>query len=438
MRNVAVVGAGVIGINTLLRLIDERDLDTHITWIYDSTAPIFGIGESTTPDLPSQIAYTTNLVHSHLQKYFDGTTKYGMKFIGWGRKHNFIHWLSLHEVGMHFDTKKFSEFFLEYLPKTTYDFELLDEKITHVGFDNNGAYLNNKRYDFIMDCTGGTSLIDHDHYFDSPFESVNNLLACPIPEGRDWGVTINYAHKNGWMFGIPLKSRHTYGYCFDSNITSIDEATEDFKTIIPEANDIELRHFKWKPRLSTYLLHYTGRYARNGNAIGFIDPLEGLAGQYYDRISDRIVDYILDGEYDNPERIDHLNDHYYSHIIDEWLRNTTYCYHFGSKYDTPFWRNMVTNSRDYLNNKELNPCNILDGNHNFTEDLFNIIGDDPILLKQFRSHKLLFDPPPFCSNYRDFTEFAYGMGADYAKKYPLLVPIVEQPEPHGELSHNHC
>ena len=63
-----------------------------------------------------------------------------MKFIGWGRKHNFIHWLSLHEVGMHFDTKKFSEFFLEYLPKTTYDFELLDEKITHVGFDNNGAY----------------------------------------------------------------------------------------------------------------------------------------------------------------------------------------------------------------------------------------------------------------------------------------------------------
>ena len=35
MRNIAVVGAGVIGINTLLRLIDERDLDTHITWIYD-------------------------------------------------------------------------------------------------------------------------------------------------------------------------------------------------------------------------------------------------------------------------------------------------------------------------------------------------------------------------------------------------------------------
>ena len=46
------------------------------------------------------------------------------------------------------------------------------------------------------------------------------------------------------------------------------------------------------------MLHYTGRYARNGNAIGFIDPLEGLAGQYYDRISDRIVDYILDGDLD--------------------------------------------------------------------------------------------------------------------------------------------
>ena len=100
-KRIAVVGAGVVGVNTLLRLIDERSPGIHVTWIYDSKIPIFGVGESTTPDLPSQIGHSTTLTNPHLKKYFDATIKYGNKFIGFGTKHNFIRWLDLHSVGIH-------------------------------------------------------------------------------------------------------------------------------------------------------------------------------------------------------------------------------------------------------------------------------------------------------------------------------------------------
>ena len=67
MKRVAVVGAGVIGVSSLLRLLEERsasirdnfdndiDYNVEVIWIYDSTIPIFGIGESTTPFLPEVV-----------------------------------------------------------------------------------------------------------------------------------------------------------------------------------------------------------------------------------------------------------------------------------------------------------------------------------------------------------------------------------------------
>jgi len=40
----------------------------------------------------------------------------------------------------------------------------------------------------------------------------------------------------------------------------------------------------------------------------------------------------------------------------------------------------------------------------------------------------------FCSNHKDFIEWVYGMGADYAHKFPLLVPPVDLNEDWGKLS----
>ena len=105
------------------------------------------------------------------------------------------------------------------------------------------------------------------------------------------------------MFGIPLQSRRTFGYTYNSNVTTEEEALKDFRSIIPEALGYPYKKFSWTPRLSKYILHHSGRYARNGNAVGFLDPLESLAGHYYDRISDRICEFALNCDYNNQDKI---------------------------------------------------------------------------------------------------------------------------------------
>lgn len=432
MRKIAVIGAGVVGINCLLRLIDERDPgEVEIVWIYDSSSPIFGIGESTTPDLPSQISHTTNLSIYHAQQAFDATVKYGNKFIGWGEKQNFIHWLDFHYHGIHFDTYKFSKHFLECLPENTYDFTLLDQKITDVSITNFGMYLNGERYDFVIDCSG-KSLLDQDSYFDIPFPTVNTCLAVRLPEPADWDYTITYAHKNGWMFGIPLKNRRTWGYCYDSTITTEEEALEDFKTII-KRDDIDYRKIEWEQKLSAYMVHPSGRYAKNGNALGFLEPLESFAGAYYDKASDEMVEYACRGHM-HVHGTDELNEWYYNEMVDDWIKNLAWIYHFGSIYDTPFWRRTKSIAKQYLNDPDVYKNN---KEESFTDELWQRVSYDDDLKRKAVLHELekeVGSLNSFVRNYRDFAEMVYGMGAEYAERYPITSPMIVCPEPHGELS----
>ena len=437
MKKIAIIGAGVVGINCILRLIDERDQDTKITWIYDSSVPIFGIGESTTSGLPSQIAFSTNIVLPHIRHHFDSTIKYGNKFVGWGKRKdkNFVHWFDLERHGMHFDTKMFSDFFIENITKITPDLELRNEKINSIKFFPNGVFVNTIPYDYVIDCTGGNSLIDHDEYFDAPIRTVNTCLAARIDKPADWGVTIAYAHRNGWMFGIPLNTRRTWGYCYNSEITTEEEALADFKSIIPDVG--EYRKIQWKQRLSTYLVHPSGRYARNGNAVGFIEPIESLAGAYYDEISDQIVEHALQNNPNDLDKIDDLNEWYYEEIVDDWLKCVSWLYQFGSRYDSPFWNRTSEECRDYLNDPEIFDISILDDLDTFTDDLFVKIADDKDMLEKFVSNDLkeLGHMPSFVNSYRDFLELTLGMGAPYAHKFPILTPPIDPPEPHGQLAH---
>ena len=113
-------------------------------------------------------------------------------------------------------------------------------------------------------------------------------------------------------------------------------------------------------------------------------------------------------------------------------------YNFGSKYDSPFWRTIVKDSKDLLNNKDIMNFSILNKDQNFTDDFYNIIANDPKLTQDFiygKIHDYIgHDLPNFAGNYKDFVECAHGFGADYADKFPLLVPHVDLNEVHGELT----
>ena len=451
MKKVAVVGAGVIGVSSLLRLIEERkynqiensdnglDYNIKIVWIYDSTIPIFGIGESTTPFLPEIL--NSSYLRYNIKDKFDATLKYGNKFIGWGNNgKNFIRWFTIDRNGFHFDTEKYSKFFIEYIPKTFNNVRLKDEKVTHIGFDDDGAHINSEIYDLIIDCTGGKSLLNDGEYSNSSLTSVNSLLALRLPPCEDnWGVTITKTTKNGFMFGIPLQTRKTFGYTYNSELTSEEEAFEDFKNIIPEAKEYPHNKFSWTPRFSNYLIHSNGKYIRNGNALGFLDPLESFAGAYYDTVNDKICDYIF-GVIGQREEdwVDDMNEWYNIDVIRDWYKNISWMYHFGSNHDSPFWKKMIKQSRDYLNDKDKNPCSLLDEDTNFTDDLPNIIGDNEKLKNRFFNGMLDFgfeSEFEFFSEYYNFISWASGTGASYAHKFSSNELLTEfDDEVHGELN----
>ena len=450
MKKVAVVGAGVIGVSSLLRLIEERkynqiensdnglDYNIEIVWIYDSTIPIFGIGESTTPFLPEIL--NSSYLRYNIKDKFDATLKYGNKFIGWGNNgKNFIRWFTIDRNGFHFDTEKYSKFFIDYVPKSFNNIEERDQKITHIGFDDDGVHINNDIYDFVVDCSGKNSLLNDREYSDSSFVSVNSCLALPLPNPIDWQVTISKTTKNGWMFGIPLQTRKTFGYCYNSDITTEEEAFEDFKSIIPEAKDYPYKQFTWNPQFSNYFMHSSGKYVRNGNALGIIEPLESFAGSYYDIINERICDYIFGkiGQRD-VESVDEMNEWYNRDIVRDWDKNLAWIYHFGSNHDSPFWEKMIKQSRDYLNDKDKNPCSLLDEDTNFTDDLPNIIGDNEKLKNRFFNGMLDFgfeSEFEFFSEYYNFISWASGTGASYAHKFSSNELLTEfDDEVHGELN----
>ncbi len=451
MKRVAVVGAGVIGVSSLLRLLEERsdsirdnfdndiDYNVEVIWIYDSTIPIFGIGESTTPFLPEVV--TSSYLRYNIKDKFDATIKYGNKFIGWGNNgKNFIRWFTVDRNGFHFDTEKYSKFFIDYVPKTFNDVKVKDEKVTNIRFDDDNVYINNEKYDFVIDCTGGKSLLNDEEYSDASFVSVNSCLALPLPNSENWGVTISKTTKNGWMFGIPLQTRRTFGYCYNSNITTEEEAFEDFKDIIPEAEDYPYKKFTWNPQFSNYFIHPNGKYIRNGNALGLVEPLESFAGAYYDSVNERICEYIwgIVADRSETDSVDEMNEWYNREVVNDWYKNLAWIYHFGSNHKSLFWKKMIKESRDYLNDKDKNPCGLIDEDSNFTDDLPNIIGDDKKMRDSFFHNLLdleLGSEFEFFSLYYNFISFASGAGAEYAYKFPSNEMLTEfDDEQHGELN----
>ena len=86
MKKIAVIGAGVIGITSILQLIEQRtnlnaENDCTIVWLYDTSVDIFGIGESTTPSLSGQIASPPSYLRYDSKDYFDATIKFGNRFV---------------------------------------------------------------------------------------------------------------------------------------------------------------------------------------------------------------------------------------------------------------------------------------------------------------------------------------------------------------------
>ena len=335
-KKIAVIGTGSAGIQTLSFFLAWTDaLEYEIVSIHDPSIPIVGIGESTNPSFIEAIEYGTRFnLYDDLEP-LDATLKLTTKFENW-REHDFHNPLINGSAAIHFNTFKLREFALPRLKKiwrekfkevvgTVNSMTEHDDKVTMIidGVEHN--------YDYIIDCRGFPK--SYEDYNLMPVQTVNHCLVHNIKENdkEGWKYTLHRATPDGWMFGVPLTDRKSYGYLFNDTITTREEAIQNFsKEIGVPVNELQNIEYKFHSYRAKEIIGK--RIFKNGNRAVFFEPLFANSLYLYDQINRVIMGHISD-PYGNKETSNAMIDVSINHVATV----IAYMYRGGSVHDTPFW-----------------------------------------------------------------------------------------------------
>tara|TARA_R100000664_G_scaffold12649_1_gene20329 strand:+ start:2299 stop:3459 length:1161 start_codon:yes stop_codon:yes gene_type:complete len=358
---IAVLGAGTVGVMSVCHFL--RYTNANVTCIFNPNKKILGVGESSNIQLPHLLWESINFNPVLQKEKLDCTLKYSVFYKDW-REKNFHSPIIPNSYALHFNNFKLQSFVFNECQKIYKDrFKILEENISSVNASETEVKVNNYKFDYVIDCCGWPE--SYEDYHVSTSLPLNKALVYPIDKPGDWNFTYHYAHKNGWMFGIPLSSRQGWGYLFNDKITTDIEAIEDLQKILKQKiNENQLNEFKFKPYRSKKLLNK--RIIKNGNRAIFYEPLEALSGVVYDNINRLFFDFIRNNKSEN--QVNHEFD-----ILSQAYENfINFIYHGGSIHNTIFWKETkeMTN-KHLLNNLIWESAKIYINLNNRGRDVFN-------------------------------------------------------------------
>jgi hypothetical protein len=313
---IVIIGRGNAGCISAMHLAYYRNFlnkKVEIELIYDSTILPVPTGQGTTLDF-TEILFKTFQIN-YIKK-FPTTIKTGIMYENWGNKNNKIfHPFPIGHYAVHFEPKEFQDFVCNNLK---INFKETDENIKN--YDLIDA-------DYIIDCRGKPN--DFSNY-ETLINPLNCALLANLPKKEnDVSYTKAIAHKNGWCFYIPLPTTTSLGYIFNKDITSVEEAENDFKKTF-EIEKIN-RVFPFKQYVAKSPI-INNRVLLNGNKLFFLEPLEATAMSSYLQCTRFYYDYMFNGF--KKETINKLIKDYITKIQDFILWH----YSKGSIYQTPFWK----------------------------------------------------------------------------------------------------
>jgi len=332
-KKIAVVGTGTAGIVSLSFCLSHIPSDWEVHSVYDPSIPILGIGESTQSSIPHVLyegARFTLLKDAH---ELDATIKHGVKYVGW-RNHDIFTNILPPSHAMHFNNFKLKEFCFRRFKDIWKDkFFVCETKVLDIVNEESCAKIitNEKdlKYDYVIDCRGYPENYTEYNIEDSIL--VNHCLVHTIKTPGNWNWTYHIAHRNGWMFGIPLMTRQGWGYLYNDTITeksdAIDDISERFKI---KKEELNLKEFSFKNYSAKKFIDH--RIIKNGNRALFLEPIEAMSGMFYDGLIRNAFDVIFDFKTEDDANkiiIDGAN------FIVTFI---SFIYHGGSLYDSSFWK----------------------------------------------------------------------------------------------------
>ena len=323
-KRIAIIGAGNAGCLTAIHFyLFGRDYFDISIYHNPVDSPIERVGQGTT-------ITPTRLIASFFgANWYDNpigaTFKSGILYEGWGKKHDKIfHPFDMAAMSTHYVPQKLSNAIL----KCGF-FDVIETTINDPEKEIDA--------DYIFDCRGRHNR-DKSNY--RPLLSpLNSVLLCK-KEGSDPDLkyTRSVTTPNGWTFIIPNTDSVSYGYLYNNNITSKEDATEDFleRFNLPET-DGELS-------FENYMCNniFVGeRTILNGNRAGFLEPLEATSTRFYEAINRQGWDALMTDAHHGV-----LNQNVQD-VIKEIETFVLWHYQNGSKYESPFW--------DYVKSIPFNP-----------------------------------------------------------------------------------
>ena len=352
LRKVAVVGrgsAGSLAAASVTRL--HPDVNCELHHIYSSRIPVIGVGEGSWPSLVQELARLTDLPHETVQQRLNGTRKYGVAFEGWGRRNrDFTHYFTPQQVSYGYHLS--ADLMAGMLHESTRA-RHIDAKVLNITRIDGGARVEfegraPERYDLVFDARGFPKQLHPDQHIDISFIPTNKsvIRRCPasIKAEADGPVrrhtyTRAVARPHGWIFVIPLTVHTSYGYIFNSDVSSLAEVESDFDAFLAASgiSEFEQRAVIPFPNF-VHRQIYDGAVARIGNAAAFMEPLEATA-----IVSAQLqVGMVLQTRLNRPpEHLDHDAEVVNRFLVNNVLRYGLFVgwhYSRGSKYDTKFWR----------------------------------------------------------------------------------------------------
>jgi hypothetical protein len=347
MKKIGVIGLGTAGIQSLAHFLSYLNNEWQVVSISDPDIPIFGIGESTFPTFVNAISSGTNfcMYDELVGGSLDATVKYGTMYEKWRNK-NFINPLIGSAVAIHIDTFKLKEWAIkEFFEKWGNKFKVIEGNVKEIKTVENKAIAVvdglSYEFDYIMDCSGKPKNFND---YDLLNSTTNSCLVHNIKNGSNFLHTKHVATPDGWMFVIPLKSRTSYGYLYNSDITSKEAAKINFaKEINVLVNDLDNIEFSFKSYISKNVIQ--GKVIKNGNNALFLEPMFANSLFLYDIVNKLLMDEI------NQKPNLNINEEFHKNVksVSDMIY---YMYHGGSTYETPFWDWIVKESKEVLNNSE--------------------------------------------------------------------------------------